>query len=444
MSASENRDFFSDVVEESFEESTFLWRRWEQFLDGHEHNLDEIVFWLEDRLRGALNGVIVAGDAAIDSLLEPALSSDSNAQVAVAAFCLSRLRSPQATDALTRALASLPRPALTGVIRGIEVGGDDDLVREFAAMLQTGEAGAKAAILDLHSTRGLDVGPILREFLRAEEPEVRAAAARAARHGDAQVMAPALSWLLKDHNAPVLAAAAESGLYFSVPGAWTTLLSMDVDELVLSGPRPLYALAASGASDGSDRLMSLVDAKPHRRNAVFALGISGRRNDAELCLEILSSTVDPRLLRVAAESFCTITGLDLEVDGFVLSEAELPPPDLKDDDLDADLVPTCDDDLPLPDVAGVIRWWNQHRDRFGEGLRFHRGQPVTASGLWTSLKEGRARRREAIAFELALRSRGALRVNTRVFAAEQHRQMSTFATLPGGIWARSVVPGSER
>ena len=58
---------FSDsLVEESFDEAAFLWRRWEDELTSLTRNLDEVWSWTEDRLHGALDGVRVAGNRLTD------------------------------------------------------------------------------------------------------------------------------------------------------------------------------------------------------------------------------------------------------------------------------------------------------------------------------------------------------------------------------------------
>ena len=67
-----------DIVEESFEEAEFLWGRWECALDAHDRDLDGVSSWVEERLLGALEGVRVAGDAAIESIRSPMTSRRSS------------------------------------------------------------------------------------------------------------------------------------------------------------------------------------------------------------------------------------------------------------------------------------------------------------------------------------------------------------------------------
>jgi hypothetical protein len=104
-------------------------------------------------------------------------------------------------------------------------------------------------------------------------------------------------------------------------------------------------------------------------------------------------------------------------------------PTLEDDDLDADLVPTPDSALPLPDVEGVARYWDAHQAAFTADGRYLGGRPCDTAALRSALVLGPCRRRREIARELAIRSAGAFRVNTRAFASEQRRQLAHMAAL---------------
>jgi hypothetical protein len=78
-------DPLPDLIEESLDEATFLWQRWEAELSSPQRNLDEIWDWTEDRLAGALDGVRVAPDGMLESLVSGAMASgDSFRQTAIA------------------------------------------------------------------------------------------------------------------------------------------------------------------------------------------------------------------------------------------------------------------------------------------------------------------------------------------------------------------------
>ena len=88
-------------------------------------------------------------------------------------------------------------------------------------------------------------------------------------------------------------------------------------------------------------------------------------------------------------------------------------------------MPRAEERLPEPDVSGVIRWWNGNRARFDPGVRYLGGQPTSLQRLAGALAGGPMRRRAPIAFELAVRTRGRLQIETRAFLGEQRRRLAS-------------------
>ena len=90
-----------DLVEDSFEEAAFLWSSWQDGLSSHSRDLQALSFWTEERLQGCLEGVRLAGDAAFESLLAPALASDDRWKLVVAAHVAASGESAEARQVLT-------------------------------------------------------------------------------------------------------------------------------------------------------------------------------------------------------------------------------------------------------------------------------------------------------------------------------------------------------
>jgi uncharacterized protein (TIGR02270 family) len=188
----------------------------------------------------------------------------------------------------------------------------------------------------------------------------------------------------------------------------------------------LLLLAMVGSAADHKILLTALGGQPRQPATIWALGFGGRREGADACLDLLAQD---RHVRLAAEAFCAITGLDLEAAGLL----EPPPPESDEpisfeaDDLDADLEPKPDDLLPMPKIGGVISWWNKERPRFDVETRYQSGRPVTIELLQTLLAEAPMRRRHVFAVELAVRTQGRFQVETRALASEQRRQMGLFA-----------------
>jgi len=106
----------------------------------------------------------------------------------------------------------------------------------------------------------------------------------------------------------------------------------------------------------------------------------------------------PELMRIAAEAFCTITGVNL-----VDAKLDAPPPPANDD---APVQVDPDDDLPWPDPQRVFAWWENNETRFEPETRYLLGQPVTPEHLHAVLRHGNQKQRYGAALELAMRTPG--------------------------------------
>jgi uncharacterized protein (TIGR02270 family) len=408
--------FFPSIVEECLDDADFLWTRWERFLDAPDLSVDKVYFWVEQRLHGALDG-LRTGEL---TLLEGALASTSPGAVSAAAHVLATSQEHAAFELLSRAFTSFEDASLTAIRRGIEVADDSRLLARLGRVAAAGSTACRAAWLDAHTACGVNPGALLPSLLRAPEPEVRAAAFRACRYAP-EIDAGELRHGLNAPERAVVAAAVETGLARNLPEAWQACLSLCGDPDPDGHTRSLLSLLAmSGNARAEQRLRAALDQDVLRRDAVFALGASGRVTAADSCIAALR---DGPAGRAAADAFCTITGLVL-ADASLIASAETPePPDFESDDLDADLRPHIYDALPEPDVAGVEAWWHAHRSEFHPEARYLRGKPLGLSELQTALREGPARWRHVHALELALRSSGAAHLSTRAFARTQRRQL---------------------
>jgi uncharacterized protein (TIGR02270 family) len=124
--------------------------------------------------------------------------------------------------------------------------------------------------------------------------------------------------------------------------------------------------------------------------------------------------------RLAGEALCAITGLDLAKENLVEPEPDDAPPIEP---------PSAEDRLPLPDIPGVIRWWNDNRQRFSADHRYLAGRPRTADNIQEALEGGPTRRRQPLALEMAIRTARRYLVATDAFSAQQCREMAAFPAL---------------
>jgi len=195
-------------------------------------------------------------------------------------------------------------------------------------------------------------------------------------------------------------------------------------ELASSGDpdeKPLLLATLLGEAGYQRHAFEALSHPKTRASALYVLGFLGTKDAMQATLDHLE---DPELAGLAAESFCCCTGLSLEKEKLVIAPPEEESlPEFEDDDLDADLVPTPIDLLPLPDVDRVRSWWKRHEGAFASTGRYVNGREFSLNRLQAVLEEGPARRRHVAALELAIRTLGRCQVETRAFSRLQRKQM---------------------
>jgi len=184
---------------------------------------------------------------------------------------------------------------------------------------------------------------------------------------------------------------------------------------------PLVAMLG-GAAEHKLILDSAMDASLQRA-ALWSLGHIGTHEAVDMCLLAMKN---PKLARMGAESYCTITGANLDRDKLTAPEPEDPPmPAFEKDDLDANLVPRPEELWPLPDPERVRKHWAELSPRFQPGRRYLRGLPYDGQSLLSAIVNGPMLRRTDHAFEMYVRSEGRFDVETRASAPVQRAMMAS-------------------
>src|SRR6185369_15807582 len=174
-------------------------------------------------------------------------------------------------------------------------------------------------------------------------------------------------------------------------------------------------LGLSGDGQSADALLQALEDEDVRGGAVFALGFSGRVSAAEALLEAMQ---DDALAPLAAEAFAAITGLRVE------KELAIPPERWNPDGETDEPVEEVGLELPQPDPDEIARWWKKARPRLDPAQRWLRGQPWSTAALLRELEQGPARRREALALDLAIRSRGQVQIAWNALTGRQRQELS--------------------
>jgi uncharacterized protein (TIGR02270 family) len=409
---------FFDLIEESFDEAAFLWRRWETELTSLTRNLQEIYLWTEDRLHGALDGVRVGGARGVDSATRE-LESDEAERVTVATAILASVAEPRALEAVAAALRAAEGQRLAAMLRGLELLGSDQALRAAASVLAEPGPARAGALCRLKFFRRVAPGDELATAFESNVAEVQVEAVRAA-----QLLSPDSSkqWItsaLNSDHAAVRYNAVESGLYLRIDEAWKTATQMASLRVPAAGPY-LKLLAIFGTADEHEPVYAALRVPELQLPAIWALGHIGSVRAADACV---SGMRHEPIARACGEAYCWITGADLERDTLAAEERLPDAPAFEDDDLEVNLVPPPEALWPLPDSDAVKTHWLARRSAWPENVRHIRGQTLNGETLLSTMETGPMIRRADIALELRVKTRGRYDVEARAFTGRQRQMM---------------------
>lgn len=365
---------------------------------------------LDERIAAHLDGLAVAGPhgtaCCIAALERPAAGE-------VFALTVRAIESrDRATLQRSLALAGTLPDASRGVASALGWVSASDLqgvVRELLAGENTGQRALGISACRMH---GVDPGWSLVGGLHAEQPELRAAALRAAAElGRTDLLAQTRESITSDNPELVFWAAWAACL---LGDRQASLRVLAVAAAAADAPAPwteralALAMLASPFEQASAlaRMLSQAaqaQADPARqRRLIRALGLLG---DARFVPWLIDRMGDPALMRLAGEALTWITGVDLaRADLETLQappRAEHPSDDPDDDDVSLDE----DESLPWPDLAKVRAWWSQQASLHAAaaaGQRLFCGEPAGVPAATRVLRDGTQRLRTIAALWLCV------------------------------------------
>jgi len=178
------------------------------------------------------------------------------------------------------------------------------------------------------------------------------------------------------------------------------------------------AIQAIRVSASHSILKDLAGGPENLRWLIHGSGIAG---DPRYVPWLIGHMSNPKLARLAGESFCLITGADLALLDLVLKPPENLESGPNDDPNDPDVDMDPDDGLPWPDLRKIEAWWATNGSRFQAGGRYFMGAPLTREHCVDVLKNGYQRQRILAAHYLCLLEPGTPLFNTSAPAWRQQR-----------------------
>jgi uncharacterized protein (TIGR02270 family) len=381
---------------------------------------------LDDRIAAHLDGLAVAGDygwkLAVAALANPGVGESFTAGVRVLED-----RNIERLDKLLAMAEGLPQ-ARSG------------LVGAFAWVSAQSLRGVTKALLDSHApfrrliglavcaTHRVDPLAALNAALGDTDAALRACALQVAgRLGRVDVLNLCLDSLADEDEACRFQAACAAVLLGDRRASVAQLQVFAAAPGPCQGRALRLLLKVASPEQARVVLKALSFDPADIRKLIRGVGLAG---DVHYVPWLIRQMNEPKLTRIAGESFSLITGLDL-----ALLDIDRNPPEgiefgPNDDPGDGDVAMDEDDGLPWPDTAKIEAWWRTNGSRFAAGTRYFIGEPPTPAHCLHVLKSGLQRQRIAAAQHLCLQQPGVPLFDTQAPAWRQQRWLDDMASRP--------------
>jgi uncharacterized protein (TIGR02270 family) len=375
---------------------------------------------LDDRLAAHLDGLAVAGEFGW-KLCDSALENPGVSEVFAATVRAIEDKNAPGLDKLFALAEAVPesQPGLISAIGWVSAQFLQDTIKNLLASNSPFRRQVGIAACAMHR---VDPGAMLDAAVVDEDALLRARGLRVGgESGRRDLLGPCLS-AMADEDAACHFWAARSAALLGERGKAIDALT---DIALQPGPARLRALRLvlklTEAARATELLKALARDPSNTRLLIQGAGIAG---DPHYVPWLIKQMADPKLTRLAGESFSFITGLDLaylDLDCNPPENFESGPND-NPDDPDVSMDP--DDSLPWPDPQKIQAWWDVNKPRFQPGVRYFMGEPVTQQHCKKVLREGYQRQRIAAAEYLCLLQPGTPLFPTSAPAWRQQRWLS--------------------
>ena len=316
-----------------------------------------------------LNGELAARLVLLPTLFDP---EQSRARRFAAALALFNMKGGSgvldAIEDFDRVCHGVVSSALAHIDDGVRAEG----IVAMGSALTQGER--RLDWLGVYATRAADPGrELIQELLASREPDELAMGLRLIPlHANARAFVGPIDRHLLSTKPAIRSAALVAGLALARPSAW---MQCKQAARAPDSPEPCLLLATLGGERDRSRLISWAKRAAVPAYAGWALAVSGYPAAILASIEIAEGGVDS-VHEAAIAGFNIATGA--EVDSWM---------EAKD-------------------------WWAVEGEGFEVGRRYLRGEPMTSTALAAELMRGSVRWREALALELLVRTRGAMKLPT--------------------------------
>lgn len=384
-----------NMLDQHLEESAFLALLRTLAIHEPHYDLNHLTT-LDNRIEAHLDGLRIAGPAAIESLLEQ-LTPNAQGEIFAATVLAFETANTAAMAQLAEHLRVHPDGArfMTAALGWLDWARVEPWVDK---LLGSPEALFRQIGLAACGMHRRDPGPALIAGLAHAEPAVIAQAARTA----GELRRRDLMAAIRAHRSH-----ADEAVRFWAN--WATLQMGDEEALLplrqfAEHPgryqyRGLPALLAWQPRDVSIAWVRQAMQHPlQRRMVIQAVGLLGEPASVPWLIQQMRDIPNAR---AAGEAFSLITGADLAL--LDLEQRDTPEYDAgpNDDPADPNVALDADENLPWPDPRLIEEWWQRESGSYLSGKGYFLGQPISEQGYRQALAKAQQRQRWVAASGLA-------------------------------------------
>lgn len=371
----------------------------------------------DKRLAAHLDGLAVAGDYG-RSVCQAALEDPGIGEVFTATVRAIEDRNTQGLEKLFALVTAVPQsqPGFVSAFGWVSAQFLQGTIRNLLVSSDPFHRQTGIAACAMHQ---VDLGVALVKAVADTDARLRAYALRAAGETGRCDLLEACLGALNDTDAACRFAAASSAVLL---GDRNVAIDGLKEMALRPGPGRIQALRlvlkCLDASQPTLFLKALAADPANIRLLIHGAGIAG---DPHFVPWLIKQMEDPKLARLAGESFCFVTGLYLDKQELNRNRPEGFESGPSDDPDDPDVAMDPDDNLPWPDPAKLGKWWGLNSSRFSVGERYFMGGGVNQQNCGRVLREGYQRQRIAAAEHLCLLQPGTPLFQTSAPAWRQQR-----------------------
>lgn len=391
-----NRPVIKEIVWLNFEEAAFLWSQREAAAQAVNYSLQDLAE-LDERLEGHIAGLRVSDDHGW-AVCESELDHDDPGTLFTAAIIALESGNKDRIAKIVE-VSNASREAFEAVVSAFGWMETGRFNRIITSLVSANSRRYRRLGIAACGERRINPRAYLDQAINSSDLFLKALALKVAGELKRVDLLPLVRTHLEHEDDTCRFEAARSACILGDLSALTPLSAFALSQSAFTLPAMQVVLRLVDAQTARNWLKAISKKPEQVREMLTGIGFTG---DPVYVPMLIKQMEQPELARLSGGSFSLITGVDLSLENLVAG-----PPDGfdagPDDDPDNENVEMdIDEDLPWPDAAMVMAWWEQNKSMFVAGTRYLAGQPISPAHCSHILKNGMQNQRSAAALELAL------------------------------------------